>query len=225
MDGPQATDWISSISNVAVALAAAFAAYQGYRSLSAWRGETIGRKRIELAEQVLTDFYEAKDIIRWVRLSLAYSTESRDRPGRDEENESLRHHRDTFYVPLKRLSDHAEFFARLRARRYSVMATFGTDAAKCYDTLNELKGRIEVSASELMRLRPNNQSRRNIAREERLEADVWNSHDENDPINPKLEELIKSVESRFRQEIEHAKWPQPINPTHPNSQHSTRSRG
>jgi hypothetical protein len=205
MDGPQITDWISGISNAVLAVVAVAAAIQGYKSLSAWRGETIGRKRIELAEQVLADFYEANDIIRWVRSPVAYSSESKDRPGRDEENESVRNHRDTFYVPLKRLSDHAEFFARLRARRYSVMATFGTDAAKCYDTLNEMKGRIEVSASELMRLRPNGKSRRNIAREERLEADVWNSHDENDPINPKLEELIKSVESHFRQEIEHAK--------------------
>ena len=35
--------------------------------LNRWHRETIGRRRIELAEEFLASFYRARDILRWAR--------------------------------------------------------------------------------------------------------------------------------------------------------------
>jgi hypothetical protein len=37
-------------------------AYIGYRGLTKWREERIGKRRVELAEDVLADFYQARDM-------------------------------------------------------------------------------------------------------------------------------------------------------------------
>ncbi|MES0127535.1 hypothetical protein [Mesorhizobium sp. M0029] len=201
MDWGSVPDWISGIANAAIAVAAGVAAYQGIQSLSAWRRETIGRRRLELAEDVLADFYEARDILRWVRSPMAYSHESKERPGREEDEPQIQRHRDTFYVPLKRLSDSAEFFAKMRARRYRVIAAFGLDAAKPYETVNQIKNRIAISAQALMRLNPHLNNDREAMRQERLEADVWEGTEEEDKINAQMEDVLKIVEEHFRKEI------------------------
>ncbi len=194
-------DWISAVGNAGMAVAAGLAVYQGIRSLTAWRSETLGRRRMELAEEVLADFYEARDILRWVRSPMAYSHESVERPGRDDDPEDVRQHRDTFYVPLKRISDNAEFFGKMRARRYRVIATFGLEAAKPYETLNEIRNRIAVSAQALMRLDPRRSDERTFARHERLEADVWEGAEEEDNISARIDEILIAIEDRFRKEI------------------------
>ncbi|MGF0540737.1 hypothetical protein ACQQ2Q_22325 [Agrobacterium sp. ES01] len=201
MDWGSVPDWISAVGDAVMGGAAGFAAYQGYKGLTAWRTEMVGRRRMELAEEVLADFYEARDVLRWVRSPMAYSHESETRPGRDVDPEDLRGHRDTFYVPLKRLSDNAEFFSRIRARRYRVIAAFGVEAAKPYDVIHEINNRIAVSARMLMQLDPRNTNDRNVSRQERLEADVWEGLEENDQIGNRINETLKTVEDRFRPEI------------------------
>lgn len=195
-------EWVAALGNIGVAGAAIVAARQGIQSLSAWRREAVGRRRIELAEEVLADFYEARDALRWVRSPMAYSHESKSRPGRDADPEDMRHHRDTFYVPLKRLTDLAEFFSKMRARRYRVIATFGQDAAGPYEEIWKIHTSISVSAQALMRLDPLRNDDRAVIPQERLEAVVWEGYaDGDDEIVAKLDELLKSVEARFRPEI------------------------
>ena len=55
-------DWVSAIANVLTALSAAVAAGFGVRSLNAWRRETIGRRKVEVAEETLTSFYRVRDL-------------------------------------------------------------------------------------------------------------------------------------------------------------------
>lgn len=159
----------------------------------------VGRRRIELAEEVLADFYEARDIVRWVRSPMAYSYESSERPGREQDDDAIRGHRDTFYVPLKRLSENAEFFARMRARRYRVIAAFGPESARAYQEINEVTNRITVSAKALMRLDPRRHDDRTFARQERLEQDVWEGDE--DEVSARVDAILSSVEERFRKEI------------------------
>jgi hypothetical protein len=195
-------DWISSFSDLLVAIAATVAVWQGIKSLSAWRHEAIGRRRIELAEEVLADFYEAWDIIRWVRTPFTSSEESRERPGRDDEPEELRGFRDPYYTPIKRIGDHAEFFAKMRARRYRVIATFGTEAAKPYDAIHKIRIRIAHAAQSLMTPARGSDNERTNLRRERWEADIWDGAEDKDEISTELDGILKEVERRFRSEID-----------------------
>lgn len=191
-------DWLSSVSNLIVAAAAGLAAIQGTRSLSAWRSETLGRKKIELAEEVLADFYEARDIFRWIRSPSAYTSEIESRPERGvDEREDVKNHRDTFFVPLKRLSDHSDFFARLRARRYRIIASFGIEAAKPYEELHSVQVEVQVAARTLMRIGP--KGRREST--EKYEAIVWEGYPTGDKISERIDALVASVENQFRSEI------------------------
>ncbi len=54
---------VKVLGSVATAGAAWFAATIAYRGLNKWRAETIGKRKAELAEEVIADFYEARDII------------------------------------------------------------------------------------------------------------------------------------------------------------------
>jgi hypothetical protein len=42
--------------------------------LEKWRRETIGKRKVELAKEVLADFYQARDIIQRPDLPLAIVT-------------------------------------------------------------------------------------------------------------------------------------------------------
>jgi len=194
-------DWVSALANVGVAGAAIVAVRQGIEGLTAWRREAVGRRRIELAEEVLADFYEVRDVLRWVRSPAAYGHESEGRPGRDQESEHTRHHRDTFYVPLKRLTDHAEFFAKMDARRYRVAANFGKDAAEPYDEIREIRAKISISAQALMRLDPAIDDNRTAIRREKLEEDVWEGNGADDVLASTIDEIVRKVEARFLPEF------------------------
>lgn len=201
MDWAGIGEAIKAVAPVFTAGAACVGAGIAYKGLQKWRHETVGRRRIELAEDVIADFYEAVDVFRWVRSPMAYAYETEARPGREQDAGAVQHHRDTFYVPLKRLSDHAEFFAKVRARRYRVMATFGPDAGRFYDEIHRIHSRIAISAQALMRLDPNDQTDRAFARQERLEQDVWAGYGQPDTIADELDALLGSVETRFRTEV------------------------
>lgn len=57
------TEWTGLIRNVLVIIASIVAIY----GIRAWRREFIGKRKIELAEEVLALFYETRDIIRYIR--------------------------------------------------------------------------------------------------------------------------------------------------------------
>ncbi len=54
------SELVKVLGAVATACAAWFAAYTAYRGLQKWRDETLGKRKTELAEQVLASFYEAR---------------------------------------------------------------------------------------------------------------------------------------------------------------------
>lgn len=43
--------------------------------IAAWHLEHRGKRNIELAEDTLALFYEAKDVIAWIRYPISYSNE------------------------------------------------------------------------------------------------------------------------------------------------------
>lgn len=83
-------------------------------------------RKTELAEQVLSDFYKARDIFLDARRSFAFSGEGTSRPNRGiDETEAEARYRDSIYAPYERLSKEREFFAEMHSRRFRFMAHFG----------------------------------------------------------------------------------------------------
>ena len=74
-----------SILQVIQAVSLIVAAWTAIYGIRAWRSEFVGKKRIELAEEVLVRFYEARDVIRIIRNPFGYVGEGSTRQGAEGE--------------------------------------------------------------------------------------------------------------------------------------------
>ena len=128
--------------NASLILASLFAIY----GIDSWGREHIGKRRIELAEDVLALFYQARDAIESIRSPFGFGGEGSSRkPGpneRPEHKEAL----DQAYVLIERYSRHTELFARIHSLRDRVMAQLGSEAAAPFDSLNRIINALILSA-------------------------------------------------------------------------------
>jgi len=181
-------DWISALSNFGVAVAAGFAAWQGVQSLRAWREEAVGRRRMELAEQTLADFWRARDIYRMARSPLVWAEELDDDRGGD----GARRAREELAV-LKRLARENAFLQEFQARQYRFVAIFGEEARRAYDLVRDAHNSIFAAVQTMDGLARDGEyyrTFRNIA-----------FHTPDDDIERKIEEAVKLVEDICRPAI------------------------
>ncbi len=106
-------DLTDIIQSGAVTIASIVAIY----GISAWRVEFIGKRRIELAEDVLALFYQAKDAIEAMRSSFGYVGEGTTRQPRSDEKPEHKESLDQAYVLIERYNKYADVFSRLHARK------------------------------------------------------------------------------------------------------------
>lgn len=136
---------IKIIESIAV-IAAAAAAIWG---ISSWRREMKGKKEFELAEEVLSTLYEAKDKIRNIRSPWGYSEEGKSRKRTEKESEEESKALDKAFVTYERYLKHQETFNRLHALRYRFMAIFGKDKEKLFIELDNIVTEIMLAAESL----------------------------------------------------------------------------
>lgn len=143
-------DVVKVLAPVATAGAAWFAAVIAYRGLNKWRAETIGKRRAELAEEVLADFYQARDIINAARSPGSFSHEGATRQKANWESEDDTRTLNAYFAAAERLNKKVDFFAQLHARRYRFIAHFGVGAGKSYDQLHAIYAEIVVAVRMLV---------------------------------------------------------------------------
>lgn len=122
------------IESIAILIASGVALY----GIDAWRREHVGKRRIDLAEEVLALFYEARDVIAAVLSPLGYAGELGSLPPRERglneepwQSEAL----DAAHLRIGRYMMRHELFARIHALRYRFQAQNGRDAAKPFQDL------------------------------------------------------------------------------------------
>jgi hypothetical protein len=187
-------DWVSAIGSLVVAGSAVFAAYQGAKSLKAWRVELIGSKKAELSEDVLSDFYQARDLIKAVHSPFSSPDHESARRERGEfETEDQARALNAHYVPIARIEKHSVFFSDLLAKRYRMKALFGDEVDLAFDHINQSLRKIQSAASMMMMVsrRPDGQTNRNLWEE--WESLIWEDL-EDDPIAPLVDEAIARIE-------------------------------
>lgn len=161
--------------------AACFGAFIAYRGLTEWHDETVGKRRIELAEEVLADFYQARDIIKAARSRFSYSYEGLTRQKGENETEEDTRILNSYFAASERLASKADFFAETWARRYRFSAVFGSEAAGAYDDLFEVRNEIIASVGSLISAHGHRLSAADQAERERWKNTIW-SGAEDDPI-------------------------------------------
>jgi hypothetical protein len=137
-------EWVNAAGTALAGLAALMAGWAAIRGFDAWRAETVGRRKTELAEEVLAQFYRARDVLIWARLP--------DRPldlGPQDDDPDKRHH--SHASPIERLTQESALFSELQASRYRFMAYFGEDSAHPFEQIRAIHGEVMSSAQSLIR--------------------------------------------------------------------------
>ena len=189
-------DWLQILEQISILLAIWVAIY----GIDAWRREHVGKRQIELAEDTLALFYEAVDVIKYMRHPMSFPHETEKVQRGAGESDAQFHARKNASIVFYRYNKHQELFNKIHASRYRFMARIGKSEAESFDQLHKLVNEIIGSARVLARLwsrehfRTDGQWEKHRAQLDKHEAVFWDGLGEEDPINPKLDQLIEDIE-------------------------------
>jgi hypothetical protein len=203
-------EYATSIATLLQSISVIFASLSIALGVNAWRREHIGKRRIELAEDVLTAFYEARDAIRRIRSPFGFVGEGSTRKKGESEGREEAEILDRAYVVHERFNKERELFNRLHTMRYRMAARFSTIAEKPFNNLESLVREIFFSAERLGSHYWQRQGRVAMTEDERTkhlkemhehERVFW-SRKTDDPVEEKLVKIIAEIEAICRPAIQ-----------------------
>lgn len=173
-----------------------------------WRRQMIAGRRMQIAEEALAAFYEARDIIRRARSPMSTPSEGRtwrgERYEKDDRPELWR--TDAYFAPAERLFKEKEFFARLQALQYRFQAVFGPETCKFFQTVWSVHTGVRVASDALVRSTLNQvDGAEGVDKETRKswEANIW-WRDGEDEITNQMDAVVRDVEELCRPVL--TKW-------------------
>jgi hypothetical protein len=166
------------------------------RSLAAWK------RKVELAEEVLADFYKARDIIDAVRSPGAFGNEGETCMKEDWESEGDTSTLNAYYVAIERWNRERDFFAGLFARRYRFIALFGLDGAEAYDEVLRIRTKIFVAVRMLLDTHRHRELGSLPSDRKQWKEDIGWVLTGEDPIKAALDSAIKKIEDKCRPVIQ-----------------------
>lgn len=117
--------------------------------IGAWKREFIGKRQIELAEQVLAKFFEIKDAIAMIRSPFSRSDEGSSRKRSEHESRETSDLLDRGYIVFERYSTKESAFADFNTLKYRFMASFGAESEQIFTDTTTILNTIFVSAQML----------------------------------------------------------------------------
>lgn len=159
----------------------------------AWKKEFLSKRKIELAEEVLALFYEAKDAICAIRHPVGYMDEGKTRKPQDNETPTQKKARDDAYVVYERYQKRQEIFNKLHSKRYQFMARFGSDKVENFDKLKEIIGEIFIATDNLVDIWSRGREDEKSLERQRQNESISRGT-ENDKIGKRLKNIILNVE-------------------------------
>ena len=190
----EAGEVIKAIAPVFTAGAAIAATIIGYKGLTKWQAEMLGKRKTELAEEALASFYQFKDIMSSIRSPMASTDEGRSRRAGENETPQMKTKLDQRFTTLERYNQNIEFFATLNARRYRMKALFGPASDQAFKLKDEAIGQVISAAQMLLRRTAQEWQSYDPQLTNEWERAVWETGTVNDPVTIKIDEAIKLIE-------------------------------
>jgi hypothetical protein len=159
--------------------------------------------RVELAEEVLSDFHEARDIILAARMPGSSGNEGDSRQKSPIETEGDTRTLNAYFTVAERLSKKTEFFAELESRRYRFIANFGTAAAEPYMVLRKIHGEILLGVRMLLMTHHQRDLGTAPTSIEHWQRVIWETS-EDDGIRRQLDSMVEAIEKECRPAIQGA---------------------
>jgi hypothetical protein len=141
---------ISDMSEVLKSVSIIGAAFMAIYGINAWQREFVGKRRLELAEETLSLFYQARDAIASMRHPFSFGGEGSSRKAGAHESPAMKESLDQAFVLAERYNSHSELFSKISSLRFRFMAMLGEQAAQPFSALAEILGKIQVAANTRM---------------------------------------------------------------------------
>ena len=137
---------LATIAQAVSVFAACWAIISG---IGAWKREFIGKRQIELAEQVLAKFFEIRDAVSFIRNPFSHNDEGSTRQRGDHETPEQTKLLNRGYIVVERYAKKEAAFAEFNTLKYRFMASFGAPTEEIFTETNRVLNSIFVSAQML----------------------------------------------------------------------------
>ena len=194
-------EMLGVLGSISIILASATAVY----GIKSWRREMIGRRRFDLAEEVLALFYEARDKVRAIRSPIGFQGEGATRKRRDDETDEESRLLDVAFMTMERYQKYEQTFNRLRALRYRAMVLFGKDRGDPFEELDKIVNKVLIAASmgadiqlRLLKYRDESRQARDLGKSLQKQQDVFWWGGDDDPIQESVDAAVEQLEAICR---------------------------
>lgn len=161
------------------------------------------KRRVELAETVLSNFYQCVDVFREVRGPVRMQGEADERIRQAHETPQEAELLDAYFVPLARIGKHSVFLSDMMSRRYRSRAVLGVAIDEAFEKVREAGIDIQAAASTLRDIARGGKAA--AANNEPLirqcQSTIWQGKGD-DPILPLLGRAIEVAETVCRPILE-----------------------
>jgi hypothetical protein len=196
-------EFVSDLPTIAQLVAVISACWAIISGVGAWKREFIGKRKIELAEQTLAQFFEVRDAISFIRNPFSSSAEGKSRERNQSETANESELLDRGYIVVERFGKREQCFSQFKILKYRFMAAFGRESESIFTDTNKIVNSIFVSARMLSTHYWQRQGRVHMESDEfkkhleemhRHEGIFWEIGGEEDEINQKLQGVLKRLE-------------------------------
>lgn len=203
-------DYLAIARDVSV-IVASLAAFFGF---NAWRREYVGKRRLDLAEEVYSLFHQARDAISTIRSPLGYSGEGSTRRRGENEAPEETQTLDLAYTTIERYKAYEELFGRLFSLQYRFAVQFGEKYSKPFNELGKVVNKLLNTAHHLAQLRLHGPGR-NAAGEQferwrkhldEQESIIWDRGGEDDQIRLSISESIEEIGRLCQRVVDTRGW-------------------
>jgi hypothetical protein len=195
-------EFIKAVAPIFTAGAACTGAWIGWRGLNKWRDETIGKRKAELAEDVIADFYQVREIILEARSPGSIRADEGNTPPKmDDETPEETEQYNVYYLVSQRLSKDSDFFSRLQARKYRFIAQFGVEAVKPYDDISQILREIRIAVHMLIVMHKMHKTPERETDHRKWCRTIFGGADEDD-IPKRLDAIVTAIEETCRPAIQ-----------------------
>ena len=203
--GKEVMNVASILESISVIFASLIASFTVIFGVNAWRREYIGKRKLELAEEVLALFYEARDVISYIRNPFGFGGEGSTRNAAPNESPEEKQINDNAYVVFERYNKRQDLFSKLYSMRYRYMAQFGRDSAKPFDDLYKIVNEIFISARMLphywkeqghRQWKNEAEFQKHLDEMHKHEAIFWEMSADKDQITPRVSAVISDIEAQ-----------------------------
>lgn len=193
---------MSVVQTVSVMVAAASVVI----GISAWRRAELGKRNLDLAEEVTSIASQVRDALNTVRSPFGGIEEGKTRIRGTHETQEESELLDRAFVTLERLSKHDEVFAKMHAIRARMRLHFGAESIKPLDSLTDLRWDLIRASRKLGLIHWRQQGREfpsEAARAKHLdemwknEGIIWAGAENPDETQKKIDEAYKVIEDKM----------------------------